>query len=242
MSKLDAEIENLRKITPRTKQYYEAARYCQKQLTHLRFYIEQGIDADKEVGVAAALLSSYRAQRGRKSSFMIWMSTFAMQLKKCRAALEATGAPGVCIDRFLARVEVLQEAGADQEQMKRRRTQKARDRVNAKNRLYTALKQVERLAAIVYEQEDGSMQDEYYFFKLPAYRRKPKAQVQEEAGEEQAAAAYAETQETAPAVPTTGHPPAGGSPSGTSAIGPQYPLPRAHNNKDHHVGPKRPSS
>ena len=192
------------KVSPRTKQYYEAAKYCQKQLTHFRFYIEQAADDDNEVGVAAALLPSYRAQRGRKSSFMLWMGTFALQLKECRAALEEAGAPAVLIDRFLARVEVLQQAGAEQEQMKRRRTQKARDRVNSKNRLYDALKQVQRLAAIAYEQEDGSIQDEYSLFKLPAYRRKPKAQGQKEGVGEQVVSVSVSAEEQAATLSTTG--------------------------------------
>ena len=192
------------KVSPRTKQYYEAAKYCQKQLTHFRFYIEQAADDDNEVGVAAALLPSYRAQRGRKSSFMLWMGTFALQLKECRAGLEEAGAPAVLIDRFLARVEVLQQAGDEQEQMKRRRTQKARDRVKAKNRLYDALRQVQRLAAIAYEQEDGSIQDEYSLFKLPAYRRKTKAQGQKEGVGEQVVSVSVSAEEQAATLSTTG--------------------------------------
>ena len=170
------------KVRSQTKRYYAAAQLCQKHLGHLRFYIKEAAE-EETVAVAAGFLATYREKRKTKASFVLWISSFALQVRDCRTALEQVGAPAVLIDKFLAQADVLAAADAEQGMMKRKRTSSAADRIKAANTLYAALRRLERLAVIVHE--DGHEEaDLCTLFKLPSLRRKakntPAAQVAEQ--------------------------------------------------------------
>ena len=151
------------KVTRYTREFRSLSEDLHAQLRLLQYYVMSASDEDS-VALFAFMLGSYGAKRRRKSSYLLWINSFAQLLTEHRKALEAAGAPEAIIDAFLSKAAALQVCQDNQHTSKSGRSSSARARIKAANDLYAGLKRLEYLASAIFEEEEIP----FAFFKLPS--------------------------------------------------------------------------
>ena len=166
------------KVVKRTRALNKAIAEMHPLVKRVRYYIGIAFgDETAEFG-----LSAYNQERRRQATYIQWLDKFSKTVDLYRTEIEAV-TPGAteAIETLKTQVREISTANHLQEVRKGIRINNTRKRTRELNKLYDRLLRIEKLAYIVYEQEE-EREDLYYFIIPRSYSTSSDTEIENDGG------------------------------------------------------------